>query len=142
MALTIQKNIVLQGVVHINYPVNANYEITLELPTLPTQIGIPNALDNNTQEEVYLIIDHSYTTNLILPPISNLKGAFGPKIYVISNYISPDIRVYPYTSETGTDTINLSPVVVINAYKENLYIHAVEKNMWMCLKSINAGGPA
>ena len=136
MAITIQKNITLQGVVHINYPVNANYEITLELPTLPTQIGIPNALDNNTIEEVYLIIDHSYPTKLFLPSISNLKGAFGPKIYVISNYNVPDVSVYAYTSETGVDTINGSPVVQINQFKENLYIHAVEKNLWMCQFSI------
>jgi len=137
MAITITKNITLQGVIHINEPVSANYEIYLVLPTQNYPNALPNALDNQVLEEIYVINDHANTTRIYLPSISSLKGAWNPKIHVVQNNPTlPTLEVYAYSSETGADTIIGAVAVDILTYRETKYLHPVENNLWMCLTAM------
>jgi|LakMenEpi03Aug12_release.lakeMendotaPanAssembly.Ray.scaffolds.fasta_scaffold715435_1 hypothetical protein len=139
MAITIKKNLTLQGVITINESVPVVYEYTLVLPEQNYQTSLPNALDNQTLEEIYIHVDHDNPTTIILPPISKLKGAWNPKIYITKNLVGevpiPTLLVKAFSSETGSDTINGSPSRSFTNTKQTLYFHAVENNMWMCLDS-------
>ena len=137
MALTITKNQTLQGVIHLNESVPAVYQYFFELPTQNYPNALPNALDNQVLEEVYIIVDHNEPTQIYLPSISSLKNAWGLKIYVI-NMLGGSVEVFPYSSETGVDTITgLTSVTIINK-KGCAFLHAVESNMWMCLNQPGA----
>jgi len=134
MALTITKNVTLQGVIHIDEPVSAVYDIFLQLPIQNYPNALPNALDNQVLEEIYIEVDHANPTRIYLPSISSLKGAWNPKIHVVQNNPTlPTLEVYAYSSETGVDTINGSGSISVSGLKGNAYLHPVENNMWMCL---------
>ena len=136
MALTITKNQTLQGVIHLNESVPAVYQYFFELPTQNYPNALPNALDNQVLEEVYIIVDHPYGTRLFLPSISSLRGAWNLKIYVVNNNIGfPTLEVMSYSNETSADTINGSQIVSVDYYKGASSFHPIENNMWMRLSA-------
>lgn len=127
----INQNVTLQSVITINNTTPADlYNIYLQLPTQNYQTGLPNALDNNVIEEIYIHYESEYPTSIYLPLISDLRNAWNPKIYILQNGIGElsSLNVYPQ----GLDTINGVLVAPFTSYKESKYIHAVSKNMWMC----------
>ena len=136
MALTITKNVVLQGLIVLDEPVSANYEFNLILPPKDYQTSLPTSLDNQVIEEVYIHVNHVHPTTIFLPAISLLKNSWGPKIYVLQNYFAspiPTLQIKPNVA----DTINKKPSVSFSFYRESKYAHAVESNMWMCLTEPN-----
>ena len=103
---------------------------------LPTVIGtaLPNALDNQVLEEVYLICDDTLGNIVInLPSIALFNNAWNVKIYVVKTAGGNSTRVYPYSTEVGiSDTLNgfsFKSLVTDDAY----YLHIVDDNMWMAL---------
>jgi hypothetical protein len=103
---------------------------------LPTVIGtaLPNVLDNQVIEEVYLICNDTLGNITInLPSIALFNNAWNVKIYVIKTAGLNSTIVNPYSTEVGTsDTLNGYPfksLVINDAY----YLHIVDDNMWMAL---------
>lgn len=100
----------LQGVIRITE--NGNY--TLVLPS-NTGTSLPNALDNQVIEHVFVIVENIVTetvqVKIILPKISDLNNAWNLKINILvkpyfatrDNYVT----LCTYDEIAGTDSINL-----------------------------------
>lgn len=103
---------------------------------LPTVIGtaLPNALDNQVIEEVYLICDSRLgDITIVLPAISTFNSAWNTKIYVYDSNGYGSVTILPYSVEGGpSDTINgfSSKTLFLN---DTYYLHIVDDNMWMSL---------
>jgi hypothetical protein len=125
--------------------------LTPLLPTqytfvLPSQTGtsLPNALDNSALEEVYINVD---TTNdsevvILLPAISKFNNAWNTKIYVNWLAGSNPVRVYPYQGSEvpfiQADNINGAFLIALPIQKSTAYLHIVAPNTWMGLLATNS----
>lgn len=111
----------------------AGYTVNLTLPTV-TGTALPNALDNQVIEEVYLICDTTAGGMIInLPAISALNNAWNVKIYICQVAGTNGVTVYPYSTEMETDTLNGNARLVAQYQYDTYYLHVVSDNMWMAL---------
>jgi hypothetical protein len=104
---------------------------------LPTVIGtaLPNALDNQVIEEVYLICDSTAGSIVInLPSIANFNKAWNCKIYVCWVAGGNQVTLNPYSTEPNEDTLNGFVALTFPNLYDTYYLHIVADNMWMALK--------
>jgi hypothetical protein len=126
----------LQGIIRITEP----DEYTLVLPnTLGT--SLPNALANQVLDEVFIVIDEftpPYTLNIYLPKISDFKGAWNPKIYILNKNangiptLDTTAILISYSDEFYSDYFILnSPYIdLIGADSANTLLHIIDNNIW------------
>ena len=104
---------------------------------LPTVIGtaLPNALDNQVLEEVYLICDSTAgAINIYLPDIADFNNAWNTKIYVCWVAGANAVTLYPFSTAPKEDTLNGSASKVFANLYDTYYCHIVSDTMWMTLK--------
>lgn len=105
------------------------------LPSAPIGSSIPNAIDNQVIEEVYISVDSTAgVVNIYLPAIATFNSAWNAKIYIVHAAGTNAVNIYPYTVEgDGSDSINgftsKKSTVVGDAY----YLHIVADHVWMSL---------
>jgi hypothetical protein len=129
MPATIQKT--LQGVIRLD--TSDIYEFVL-----PKKAGtaLPNALDNQVLEEVYIIVENpdvGITPQIVLPSVSDFNGAWNVKIYVVNKKESPVVTTpkIPDDSPLEQDYINFVGNVSL-PIKSICYFHIVDNNLWAC----------
>lgn len=121
----------LKGIVRISE--SGNYEFVL-----PSKSGtaLPNALDNQVIEEVYIIIENPtelISVNITLPFISTFNNSWNAKIYVI-NKQEQVLVIQPKPQVEGAEInwINNIGNLAINLSKGIGYFHVVDSNMYAC----------
>lgn len=119
----------------------AGNQYYFSLPTTPAGSQLPNQIDNQVIEEVYISADTTLgDIDLYLPAISTFNLAWNAKIYVICTNVDNTFRILPYTTEgSGSDTLNGFTAITATAAYDAWYLHIVQENMWMALK---CAGPA
>lgn len=114
-----------------------SYKVYLELPT--TQgTALPNALDNQTLEEVYIICDTTLgDITIYLPSITVFNSAWNVKIYICQASGSDGVTIIPFAGSDepviNPDTLNGEDTVTMSAQYDTYYLHIVADNMWMNL---------
>jgi hypothetical protein len=109
------------------------------LPAAPIGSAIPNAIDNQVIEEVYISVNTTLgAVNIFLPAISTFNLAWNAKIYIVHSAGANALSVYPYATEGPaiSDTINGFNVKTLNAVSDAAYLHIVADNIWMYLLCI------
>lgn len=104
---------------------------------LPTVIGsaLPNAIDNQVIEEVYIICDSTLGTITInLPDIASFNNAWNCKIYICRTAGANGVTVLPYSTEPNEDTLNGFTALNLTNLYDTYYLHIVADDMWMALK--------
>ena len=119
----------------------AGNQYYFSLPTTPAGSQLPNQIDNQVIEEVYISADTTLgDIDLYLPAISTFNLAWNAKIYIICTNTSNTFTIYPYSSEdVASNTINGFSFVTATAPYDAWYLHIVSETMWMALK---CAGPA
>ena len=113
------------------------YAANLELPTIQGT-ALPNALDNQTLEEVYIICDTTLGDITInLPSITVFNSAWNVKIYICQAEGSGGVAIRPFPGTAmpliAADTLNGENAVTMILQYDTYYLHIVADNMWMNL---------
>lgn len=107
---------------------------TYVLPTL-TGTSLPNAIDNQVIEEVYIICNTTAgTLNIYLPAISSFKNAWNCKLYITLEAGSNPVVIHAYNNEIEVNTLNGYPFVTEAVVHDTYYMHIVSDTSWMSLK--------
>ena len=131
MAATIKT---LQGVVRITE--SGDYVFVL-----PSKSGtaLPNALDNQVLEEVYIIVqnlEEPISVNITLPYISTFNNAWNTKIYVVNKQEQVLITQPKPPVEGGEiNWINGIGNLNITIEKGIGYFHIVDSDMYACWRT-------
>jgi len=127
----------LQGIIRITEP----DEYILVLPNI-TNTSLPNALANQVLDEVFIVIDEftpPYNFKLVLPNISDFKGAWNPKIYILNKNANgiptldtTAILIAYNDGETYTDylILNSPSLDLLGAESANTLLHIIDNNIW------------
>jgi hypothetical protein len=120
----------LQGVIRITE--SDSYEFVL-----PKKSGtsLPNALDNQVIEEVYIIVENpeeEITVNITLPYIPTFNNAWNAKIYVV-NKQEQVLVVQPKPPAPGEEYNWINSIGSLNVSITGIgYFHVVDNNMYAC----------
>lgn len=115
----------------------AGYVANLEVPTVQGT-ALPNAIDNQTVEEIYIICDTTLGEMTInLPRISTFNNAWNPKIYICQASGDNGVTVVPAPSSLdpylAANTINGNTQIGLANQYDTYYLHIVADLMWMSL---------
>lgn len=110
-----------------------DYYFSLPAPLKGT---LPNALDNQVIEEVYIICNTSDPINIYLPSTTLFNDTWNAKIY-ITNIQSGTVTIYPFQGSDSPfiqpDTLNGAPFYAMTGQYEAVYLHIVDDYFWMKL---------
>jgi hypothetical protein len=107
------------------------------LPSTPAGSQLPNQIDNQVIEEVYIACDTTLgPIRINLPAISSFNLAWNAKIYIVQISDTTVLNVTtiaPFNSETETNTLNGSlSKATVNQW-DAYYLHIIEENTWIAL---------
>jgi hypothetical protein len=113
------------------------YAANLELPTIQGT-ALPNALDNQTLEEVYIICDTTLGDITInLPSITVFNSAWNVKIYICQAAGSGGVAIRPFPGTAmpliAADTLNGEAFYTLGGQYETIYLHIVDDYFWIKL---------
>lgn len=108
------------------------------LPLTPAGSQLPNQIDNQVIEEVYIACDTTLGPVVInLPAISTFNLAWNAKIYIVqisATTAANKTTIYAYSTEgPGSDTLNGSAFKATVNQWDAYYLHIIEENTWMAL---------
>lgn len=105
------------------------------LPASPVGTALPNAIDNQVIEEVYISVDTTLgVANIFLPAISTFNGAWNAKIYIVHSAGVNAVNIYPYLVEgSGSDNLNGYTSKTSGTVGDAYYLHIVADHTWMTL---------
>lgn len=110
-------------------------DYVFSVPATPQGTSLPNGIDNQVIEEVYIAVDTSLgNVNVYLPPISSFNLAWNAKVYITITNASNGCTIYAFNNEIYYDTINGFFSIGASATYDSWYLHIVQENMWMALK--------
>ena len=130
MALTFYKNLIGR----IDLTVAGNYQFVLPSPLKGT---LPNALDNQVIEEVYIICNCADPINILLPSTTLFNDAWNAKIYV-TNLGAGKVSIAPFQGSVDPvvlpDTLNGDGgSYTLGGQYESVFLKIVSDYMWIKL---------